>query len=111
MDHDRGYFPRIGLYDRLLNPRRSAVVLRNLNAAFSRYGVPVSEPVVESVDGWIRVGFQSENTDYALMLPDSVDSCVGSWTGDVVDLVTGVINPEAVCDGSQYLVIKRFMGA
>jgi len=111
MDHDRGYFPRIGLYDRLLNPRRSAVVLRNLNAAFSRYGVPVSEPVVESVDGWIRVGFHSVDTDYVLMLPDSVDSCVGSWGGDVVDLVTGVINPEVVCDGSQYLVINRFMGA
>ena len=29
----------------------------------------------------------------------------------MVDLVTGVINPEAVCDGSQYLVINRFMGA
>jgi hypothetical protein len=111
MDHDRGYFPRIGLYDRLLNPRRSAVVLRNLNAAFCRYGVPVSEPVVESVDGWTRVGFHSENTDYALMLPDSVDSCVGSYSGEIVDLVTGVINPEAVCDGSQYLVINRFMGA
>ncbi len=111
MDNDRGYFPRIGLYDRLLNPRRSAIVLRNLNAAFSKYGVPVSEPFFDSVDGWTRVGFQSENMDYALMLPDSVESCVGSWAGDIVDLVTGVINPDGICDGSQYLVINRFMGA
>lgn len=111
MDHDRGYFPRIGLYDRLLNPRRSAVVLRNLNAAFSRYGVPVSEPVVESVDGWTRVSFHSEDANYILMLPDSVESCVVGSGGDVVDLVTGVINPDEVCDGSQYLVINRFMGA
>ncbi|MCW4012644.1 MAG: hypothetical protein NWF07_06595, partial [Candidatus Bathyarchaeota archaeon] len=111
MDHDRGYFPRIGLYDRLLNPRRSAVVLRNLNAAFSKYGVPVSEPVVESIDGWTRVCFQSGDADYALMLPDSVESSVVASEGDVVDLVTGVVNPDEVGDGSQYLVINRVMGA
>jgi len=111
MDHDRGYFPRIGLYDRLLNPRRSALVLRNLNAAVSRYGNPVTEPVVESNRGWKNIGFQSKTTGYSLMLPDSLESVVKSYGGDFVDLVTGVVNSESVCNGSPILVIKPLIDA
>jgi 3',5'-cyclic AMP phosphodiesterase CpdA len=57
MDHDRGYFPRAGLYDRRLNPRRAALVLRHLTAAVNAYGTDITVPNKQAIDGWTAITF------------------------------------------------------
>lgn len=103
MDHDRGYFPRTGLYDRLLNPRKGVHVLHNLDSYLTR----LSEIRVISkseADGWRRFEVRVKNSALSLRFPLAGDCGFLDDDGDVVDLVTGELNSakELV---SQFLII------
>lgn len=94
VDHDRGYFPRIGLYDRRVNPRRAGKLVKNLQAALNRYGSEVK--VTEIMNEDLRqVLFESKETSYKITLPriEGVDykAQIGST---VIDLISGEINPR-----------------
>ena len=73
MDHDRGYFPRAGLYDRRLNPRRAAFVLRHLNSAINIHGTDITIPIKQDINGWTIITFDSSQTSYCLHLPNTTD--------------------------------------
>ncbi|MCY4228243.1 MAG: metallophosphoesterase [Gammaproteobacteria bacterium] len=73
-DVDRGYFPRIGLVDRLYNPRNPARIVRHLHRLLNVLGAPL-ELNVENVSdqcrritceaefGTLAVQFHSNNTE------------------------------------------------
>jgi hypothetical protein len=106
IDHDRGYFPRIGLYDRRINPRKAGKVLKNLQAALSRYGSNVSITGTQNENGG-KIDFVSENTIYSLWLPMNEEDVFTQNTLSMhIDLVSGVINPDKFEPGSQILVIN-----
>ena len=90
VDHDRGYFPRLGLYDRRVNPRKSAYILGNLNKALQSYG---AEIVVKARDSIGSIEFSSGNTEYRLSLNEFNTAKPGSM---LIDMVTGEINPKKV---------------
>ena len=106
MDHDRGYFPRIGLYDRRLNPRRSAHVLRNINSALDKHGLPRTKPTKQESGDWSIIYFESNQTEYILNLPHTADAMASAMKHTVVDLTNGAINPDKLDKGTQYLLIK-----
>jgi len=106
MDHDRGYFPRAGLYDRRLNPRRAGHVLRHLQAAINAHGTNISTPILETMNGWNTITFQSSQTSYCLHLPNTSDAPAPQTEPTTIDLTTGAINKGKLPDGSQYLIVK-----
>ena len=106
MDHDRGYFPRIGLYDRRLNPRRSAHVLRSINAALDKHGSGITKPIKRESGDWSSVNFESNQTEYTLNLPITADAIAPQMKSTVIDLTKGVINPGKLGKGTQHLLIK-----
>lgn len=106
MDHDRGYFPRAGLYDRRLNPRRAAFVLRHLNTAINIYGTVITIPIKQEINGWATITFDSIQTSYCLHLPNTTDAPVLQTEPTTIDLTTGVINPRKLSVGTQYLVAR-----
>ena len=91
VDHDRGYFPRIGLYDRRVNPRKSAHIVRNLNIALQRFGSEIAIPEKQLDESCIS--FNSGNVTYRLHKDREF---VGNSM--VIDLVTGEIDPETPGD-------------
>ena len=112
-DVDRGYFPRVGLIDRLYNPRLAGRALRNLNGALSEL------PVITEL-GWtqaetVLVGQAVANgLTVFLILPEN---CVVSWRIDVpsqlsdarwsaLDLITGdqqPLTPQSDANGGSHL--------
>jgi hypothetical protein len=69
VDLDRGYFPRVGLYDRRYNRRLGSYVMANLQGALRVYG-----PAIKLHGCWDGVGgrvctFESEDAVYNLVLP------------------------------------------
>ncbi len=97
MDLDRGYFPRIGLYDRRLNPRRGGYVVRHLAGAFDKRGDHhVELGAVTEKEGWRVCGFQSKEHRYELLLPqnegggESLSHVLGEPSGVLMDIETGV---------------------
>jgi hypothetical protein len=93
VDHDRGYFPRVGLYDRRVNPRMGGRLVRNLQAALNRYGSEITETRV--FDGDPRVVlFESKQNMYRLTLPGKGDTFLLGSNSTVIDLISGEINPE-----------------
>jgi predicted phosphodiesterase len=101
MDVDRGYFPRVGLYDRRLNRRIGSYVMTHLQGALNEYGSGIALGDRREVDGWDVFPFENRNTDFSLLLPcpsadqDSMtDPPLGALSGagekvTVVDLVSG----------------------
>jgi hypothetical protein len=106
MDHDRGYFPRAGLYDRRLNPRRGAFVLRHLNSAINTYGTDISQPTIQVNNGWTTITFNSTQTSYSLHLPHTTDAQGLQTEPTTIDLTTGAINPKKLSEGTQHLIVK-----
>jgi len=106
MDHDRGYFPRSGLYDRRLNPRRAAHVLRHLNAAINSHGTEISTPIEQVTEGWTTITFNSPQTSYCLYLPHSTGAQPMQTKNTTIDLTTGVINTRKLHKGTQHLTVK-----
>jgi len=106
MDHDRGYFPRAGLYDRRLNPRRSAHVLRHLQAAINSYGTDITTPILNTMDDWTTITFNSSQTSYCLHLPHTTEAPTPQVEPTTIDLITGAIKTGKLSVGSQYLIVK-----
>ena len=93
VDHDRGYFPRVGLYDRRINPRKGAYVVRNLNTALQQYGSKISIP--ETQPDTSCIVFNSGKVSYQLFKGVEVKTGRESLR---IDLVSGEINPETSGD-------------
>ena len=106
MDHDRGYFPRAGLYDRRLNPRRAAHVLRHLNAAINAHGTDITTPTRKTNDGWTTITFNSHQAAYSLRLPHATDAPTPQTEPMTIDLTTGNVNPRRLPEGPQHLTVK-----
>ena len=93
MDLDRGYFPRIGLYDRRWNPRRGARVLSNLKALLDQ-GDHVQPLGVQDCDGYSALEFRLNERLCRLLLPaggrGADYSSLGLEEGArIIDLVQG----------------------
>ncbi len=93
VDHDRGYFPRVGLYDRMINPRKSAYVIGNLNKALQIYGSKIS--VKEELDNTGCTVFDSEEVAYRLNLNARGEKTLSKRDSTLIDLVTGETTPKA----------------
>jgi len=106
MDHDRGYFPRAGLYDRRLNPRRAALVLRHLNAAINAHGTDIATPTVSATEGWTTIDFRSSETSYRLHLPHTADAPPPQTEPTTIDLTTGAMSTRKLSEGTQHLTVK-----
>ena len=105
VDHDRGYFPRVGLYDRRVNPRKAGRVVKNLQAAITRAGPEISVTNIPDNDlGTIR--FASKQSSYKLTLPrEDVETFKAQQGSTIIDLVTGEINPRKHVATNQILEI------
>jgi len=96
MDLDRGYFPRIGLYDRRLNPRKGSYVARHLMGALNTRGSDIELDAVRRKDGWRICTFHAQEHEYDLLLPQRNVERRGlsqvleeSSGGKIIDLETG----------------------
>jgi 3',5'-cyclic AMP phosphodiesterase CpdA len=93
MDLDRGYFPRIGLYDRRLNPRKGACVARRLTGVLDTRSLNVTLGAVTQRGGWRICSFHSPEQRYELLLPQRDTEGKGldleEPYGDLLDLETG----------------------
>jgi hypothetical protein len=106
MDHDRGYFPRAGLYDRRLNPRRAAHVLRHLISAINTHGSDITTPIKQTTNSWTTITFHSSRTAYILYLPHTIDAPILQKESTYIDLTTGTINTWKLPESTQHLTIK-----
>jgi len=106
MDHDRGYFPRAGLYDRRLNPRRAAHVLRHLQAAINAHGTNITTPTRKTTESWTTIKFHTPQTAYSLHLPHTNDTPAPQTEPTTIDLTTGTVNPRKLPEGTQHLTVK-----
>jgi len=106
MDLDRGYFPRVGLYDRHLNRRMGGYVLAHLQGVLNDYGPEVNVLGRREAPGGDVVTFESSKATFELFLPSSVKPDVsvpvigtgsGGWSETLmVDLVSGVVSPVSL---------------
>jgi 3',5'-cyclic AMP phosphodiesterase CpdA len=69
IDHDGGYFPRIGLYDRRINPRKGGKVVKNLQNALIKHGLDINVTKI-NVDTFRQIFFESKKCAYVLSLSD-----------------------------------------
>ena len=102
-DHDRGYYPRQGLYDKLINPRKPAKVLRNLDAALTTHRARIHD-IQKEVDEWTTITFTSRETHYTLNLPHI--NMPKEKQDTMINLVTGEINQKPPMT-TQHLTIKH----
>jgi hypothetical protein len=98
MDHDRGYFPRVGLYDRRINPRKGAHLVRNLNNALQIFGSEISVSKRQAKP----LLFNTMRVSYQLHAKERIISPKKEST--LIDLITGEINSEK--DGDWILEIN-----
>jgi len=96
MDLDRGYFPRMGLYDRLLNPRKGGRVARHLAGAVNTLGGhDIDLGAIKEEGGWRVCGFQTPKHRYELLLPQRkpgrqrLSNVLEEPSGALMDLETG----------------------
>jgi len=96
MDLDRGYFPRIGLYDRWLNPRKSSNVMRHLMGILKTLCSGIELDAVSQRDGWRFYTFHSSEQRFGLLLPQinmerkGLDLDLEEFSGsEIIDLETG----------------------
>jgi len=118
MDLDRGYFPRIGLYDRRLNPRKGSYVARHLTGAVNTHDVELD--TVKHRGGWRICGFHTPKHRYELLLPqrkterERLSHVLEDLSGMLMDLETGETSliteaPEFEGRDTQYL--HTYMGS
>lgn len=118
MDLDRGYFPRIGLYDRRLNPRKGGYIVRHLMGALNARGSDIELDAVRNKFGWRICKFHSPEHRYDLLLPQGKMERRGLSLvleelsgGELIDLETGRMtcltgeHSEVEDRGAQYLHI------
>ena len=92
VDHDRGYFPRLGLYDKRINPRKSAHIIKNFNAALQFYGSDLRSVEVQSDSG--KISLKAGKITYQLHLIGEKPAL--NEGSIMIDLLTGEINPVNV---------------
>lgn len=106
-DMDRGYFPRIGLYDRRFNPRRSSHVYRHLQSYLANLQEPVELGDFTDVNGGHIGTFDVNGCGHTLLLPceqqSQVADLVKQATGAAgiklwINLVSGSIHSAAQSD-------------
>ena len=115
MDLDRGYFPRVGLYDRRLNRRTGGYVLTHLQGVLNDYGPEVNVEGRREVQGGDIVSFMSSKATFELFLPSAGKPEVSfpvtgkfseGWKKVVmVDLVSGVVSPVSL-KGDREIVLE-----
>jgi 3',5'-cyclic AMP phosphodiesterase CpdA len=115
MDLDRGYFPRIGLYDRRLNPRKGSHVARRLAGALNTCSPDLELGATRQRSGWRICGFNSPGHRYELLLPqrnttrEDLRSVLEEPSGEIIDLETGrttsITDEHAHVRDTQYLHI------
>ena len=103
IDHDRGYYPRHGLYDKLHNPRKPAKILRNLDAALTKHLSPILEISKDTVD-WTTITLTTTDKIITLNLPHT--NTPQRKNGIVINLETGEINQKTPLI-THYLTIKN----
>jgi hypothetical protein len=90
MDLDRGYFPRMGIYDRRLNPRKGGRVVRNLAGVVNTLGGrDVDLGTATEKGGWRVCGFQTPKHRYELLLPQGKTK--RTWLSHVLEEPSGVL--------------------
>jgi len=117
MDLDRGYFPRVGLYDRRLNRRMGSYVLAHLQGVLNDFGPDVTLGDRWESAGWNVLAFDTTRAAFNLFLPSS-DEVRGSGitpplkTGvdgeekaQVVNLVSGTISEATLGKGDRELIL------
>lgn len=111
IDHDRGYFPRVGLYDRRLNPGKGGQVLRNLCSAVDTYGSEIKIHEYRDEDEWKIIEFKAPELEYWLYLSQTKDTLFKysdpTYDSCIIDLVTGTINPKKFKINTPYLRVKQ----
>jgi len=118
MDLDRGYFPRVGLYDRRLNRRLGSYVLAHLQGVLNDYGPDAKLGVHWESSGWNAFSFETARATFNLFLPQSgVLSEPGmalevkpgveeKRTAKLVNLASGSITTATLEKGGRELVLK-----
>jgi predicted phosphodiesterase len=117
MDLDRGYFPRVGLYDRRLNRRLGSYVLAHLQGVLNDYGPDVKLVERWENSGWSCYSFKTARAVFNLFLPPSgvlpepglaldVDTGIeGKSKGRVVNLASGSIIDATLDGGDRKLIL------
>jgi len=101
-DNDRGYFPRLGVLDRLWNPRPGSHVVRNMNAALNTLQGPLTGGEPGDCPGGRHITLRGENNTAVLALPEAsatemaVPVPHGETAARIIDLGTGIIAPVGV---------------
>ena len=111
IDHDRGYFPRVGLYDRRLNPGKASHVIRNLCSAVNTYGPEIKIQEYRDEDEWKIIEFKSPKTKYWLYLSQTKNAKFKQSDTKpntiIIDLITGTINPKKFKTNTPHLKVKQ----
>ena len=116
MDLDRGYFPRVGLYDRRLNRRLGSYVLAHLQGVLNDYGPDITLGERWECSGWNGFSFETARADFNLFLPQSGSSdpgtalearapAEGRRKAKMVNLVSGSITRATLEKGGRELVL------
>jgi hypothetical protein len=117
MDLDRGYFPRVGLYDRRLNRRLGSYVLAHLQGVLNDYGPDVKFGDRWESSGWHGFSFETARAVFNLFLPlsgvlpepvlalDVNTGIEGKSKGRVVNLASGSIIDATLDGGDRKLIL------
>jgi predicted phosphodiesterase len=117
VDHDRGFFPRHGLYTRRFDPRLAGHALAHLQTLLNDAGGIVGDIAAHRDDGATRFTFGARRHAYVLLLPkqdgfrvpQSIQGCVdGTCEGRWIDLGTGAIESVRIePDGGDGLITSN----
>ena len=92
MDHDRGYYPRLGLIDRRFNPHPSFMVLKNLQRFIATMGPEIK---IEAVPGSRQTFKILNQAQMATVLLPGVETVLDDpQRSGAIDLFSGV-QPES----------------
>ncbi len=117
MDLDRGYFPRVGLYDRRLNRRLGSYVLAHLQGVLNDYGPGAKPGVRWESSGWNAFSFETARATFNLFLPQSgvlsepgialevKPGVAGKRKAKIVNLASGSIAETNSDEGGRELVL------
>ncbi|NVM57551.1 MAG: metallophosphoesterase [Desulfobacterales bacterium] len=118
MDLDRGYFPRVGLYDRRLNRRMGSHVLAHLQGVLNDFGPDVTLGDHWETAIWNGFAFETSRATFNLFLPSSNDSyeprrvpplrtAVDERSvARIVNLVSGTIYEASLGKGERELILE-----
>jgi len=98
-DNDRGYFPRLGVLDRMFNPRAGCHLVRHMNASLNHAVGKLSPGERVKCPGGLSITLNSDAGAVLLAVPDTNSETVTVMgSGSIVDLATGELrdaSPDA----------------